>query len=475
MSSLKKPVPVPRRTRKIGLRSLMALIVFLAPLVGLLHFLDAFGILGWREKPTSAATTNGTGTPTTTVPAVATAIPLAPGMPTLSEFEPLRRKIDSAPASADASLDDLAAFLATLTTTDRERAYALFYWLATHIRYDIDGYRRKDYGDLSAESVLRRREAVCAGYSQLFQALAQRLGLTSVEIAGLSKGYGFAALGQLGEHAWNAVQIDGAWQLIDSTWGAGYIDTQDKFVRTLNHFYFLAPPWQFIYSHFPQEKRWQLLPKPLSRAEFDRLPDLKPIFFALGLEWSSPVAARISAKGGLKLRLKSSRDVAISVNLERAGRVLPDRFALIERDGKQWQIRILFPEPGRYETTLFAKPAGQEGPLPQAARLSIDVAGGQGWKAGFPETLAAFTRAGATLMKPLAYYLKAGRSTRFDVRIPEAAEVAIKDATGQWHALDRTDHRFTADIKLPPGPVQLLANFLPGDRTYEVLASYVSE
>ena len=301
--------------------------------------------------------------------------PVVAGTASLSEaeMEQLRRRVDAAPADHEASLDALAAFLRGRAATDLGRAYAVFYWVATHIRYDVEGLRRGVHGDLSAEAVLRRRAAVCSGYSRLFQGLASRVGLQSLEVSGLSKGYGFSERGELGEHAWNAIQIDNAWYLVDPTWGAGHLNDEDRFVFARRDFYFAPSPKQLIYSHLPEDARRQLLPAPLSRAAFEELPDLDPPFFELDLEWSQPVAAVSQVKDEQTLRFSTPQEIRVMVTLERDGTELPGHLVQVRRDGPELVVHGRYPISGRYTLRLFAKPASQQGPLPQAARLVVQA------------------------------------------------------------------------------------------------------
>ena len=74
-----------------------------------------------------------------------------------------------------------------------------------------------------------------------------------------------------GGHAWNAIKIDGAWKLFDSTWGAGAL-RGEKFVKKPNDFYFQVKPEWLQFSHFPRDPKWQLRDPPLTKEEFDAVP-----------------------------------------------------------------------------------------------------------------------------------------------------------------------------------------------------------
>jgi transglutaminase/protease-like cytokinesis protein 3 len=119
---------------------------------------------------------------------------------------------------------------------------------------------------------------VCDGYSELMMRLGRSVGLKIEKVSGYAKGYGYTK-GQVDlipDHAWNTVQIDGAWYLLDPTWDAGYVtyDTKSFLKKTDNYTFFLPDPNRFITSHLPEQQKWQLTPQPVSKQEFWAMPNL---------------------------------------------------------------------------------------------------------------------------------------------------------------------------------------------------------
>jgi transglutaminase/protease-like cytokinesis protein 3 len=112
-------------------------------------------------------------------------------------------------------------------------------------------------------------------------------------------------------HAWNAVKVDGRWQLVDCTWGAGVVEGH-AYVRRFNPFYFLTPPLAFSWLHFPLDPRWQLRDPPLSLAEFEKLPLVRDPFFEYGLELvSHPSAIIRTSTHRTTVRIATPPDVAL--------------------------------------------------------------------------------------------------------------------------------------------------------------------
>ncbi len=113
---------------------------------------------------------------------------------------------------------------------------------------------------------MKRRIAICQGYSELFKALCINSEIPCQLVSGYSKGYGFNPKQKLSksDHAWNVVFVENKWQPIDATWGAGYVDNNRKFVKKFHEEFFLAKPELFILKHLPTDPMWQLLPCPIS-------------------------------------------------------------------------------------------------------------------------------------------------------------------------------------------------------------------
>src|SRR5262249_10599844 len=84
-------------------------------------------------------------------------------------------------------------------------------------------------------------------------------------------------------HAWNAAHLDDGWALLDATWGAGAIGSDRTWTKRFSEFFFLTPPDQLIYSHFPNESKWQLLDSPVAAETYRRWPRVDPILFQYGV------------------------------------------------------------------------------------------------------------------------------------------------------------------------------------------------
>ena len=104
-------------------------------------------------------------------------------------------------------------------------------------------------------------------------------GLVCRMLIGYKKGASHVAGRRLKESRetgiWFAVFLEGEWRFIDAHWGCCANNATDDTCHT-NEFYFLTDPDQFIFTHWPFEKNWQLLVTPLTFENFEDLPIAQP-------------------------------------------------------------------------------------------------------------------------------------------------------------------------------------------------------
>ncbi len=187
-----------------------------------------------------------------------------------SDWQAADRRARRAPETLWQNLPELTDYLCPSHALPAERARAIYAWITLRIDYDDDAYREgRKRINRHIRDILDRRRAVCFGYAQLFEAMARRAGLTVELISGYSKGT-LTAEPELEapDHAWNAVLLDGRWQLLDATWGSAVLDKDDPFLQTESDQYFLVTPDSFLLTHLPAQPMWQLLPCPLPARYF---------------------------------------------------------------------------------------------------------------------------------------------------------------------------------------------------------------
>jgi len=388
-------------------------------------------------------------------------------------YKEIDRHALQAPKSVERSIESLASYLTKPASNELEKVRAIFRWITENIAYDTQGFFSGKYGDLSPEGVLKNRRAVCEGYARLFESLAQAAGLEAVKIRGYAKGYGYLVGSSFDgppNHTWNAVKINGQWHLLDCAWGAGYVNEQGQFVRKFNDYYFLTPPSQFIYTHFPEDPKWQLLEKPISKTDWESLVYLRPAFFKLGLKLESHFQNLIQADGQIVITLSAPDDVLLLACLEQNNRELEMPLTLIQREASYLKIHAIFPEPGIYILRLFATRRASPHPYEWALDYRVEAKTGMGKLAGFPKTYSAFQEKNVYLYSPKEGNLKSGTIQLFKLKVPGAESVVVISA-GKWSFLKKQGEFFEKVVKIEQGEINVFAKF-PRDTAYTCLMQY---
>ncbi|MDZ7741581.1 MAG: transglutaminase domain-containing protein [Bacteroidota bacterium] len=179
----------------------------------------------------------------------------------------VRSRADEAPSYLPDDPDELANYLTEDISQEWLKAYAIYYWVANNLQYDLRLARKGgtfvDPREL-IDYALDKKEGVCQHYAELFHYLATQAGLESMVITGYTRQHG-----QINDiaHAWNAVKINGSWYLFDPTWGSGYIEN-GRVYNEYNEKWFMKTPGEMIRNHMPFDPLFQFLNKPLTNYDF---------------------------------------------------------------------------------------------------------------------------------------------------------------------------------------------------------------
>jgi len=373
----------------------------------------------------------------------------------------------SAPSSAAANTDRLAAYLAQGMTTDTLKARALYRWVTNNIAYDTDAYFRGVTSGQGAGNVLSTHKGVCAGYSGLFEELADKMGLTVATVSGFAKGYAYKPGDPFtgSNHDWNAVKIDGVWRLIDTTWGAGYVGDDRRFVKEYTDFFFFASPGQMILSHLPDDSQWQLLPAPWSQQEFLESVFVYPDAYSLGVSARSHLKAIFTSTGRERLVFNAPADVVAVASVDN-----DDGLALTQVIPGGFEVLCAFPDPGMYTLSIYAARKDAARSYSGVMEYVVQASAGEGDAAHFPSTYNNYGPRGITLLAPLSGRLAADTTVDFSLSVPNATKVSVING-GKWSYLARNGESFTGSVAVTKGDVQVCASF-PGRSGYEGLMSY---
>jgi transglutaminase/protease-like cytokinesis protein 3 len=196
-------------------------------------------------------------------------VSLLSGISSARDFTAIDARSKSIPQHLHTALE-IAHYLTRDLTSDLEKTRAIYFWIANNIKYDYESvYVPRHYvntNDLVVE-VLSRRKGLCQHYSELFHACCDAVGVKSYVICGYTRD----SLGHLStlSHAWNAVEIDGKYSMLDITWSAGYAQN-GKYHNRFRDLYFMISPEVFVSSHIPFDPIWQFSAHPLTHVEIQK-------------------------------------------------------------------------------------------------------------------------------------------------------------------------------------------------------------
>jgi transglutaminase/protease-like cytokinesis protein 3 len=373
------------------------------------------------------------------------------------------------------SISELAKLLAQNTTTEAEKARIIYAWVTQHITYDVsaflDAVNNDQYPDVSPEKVLRDRTTICSGYSNLYQALAEAMNLKSVIVIGYAKGATpDIERFQDVNHAWNGVKIDGAWYLLDATWGAGSINN-DQFKPNYLPYYFATAPSELINNHFPKDSGWQLLSQTYTRTEFDNLPNIASRFYDLGLELVSHDNYLISAQNRVDIVFKAPQDILAIADLQDSNQAILENATLVNRKGDNLIISVAPPTAGNYDLKIYAK--HQDDPDKYGEIIDYQITTTQA-AVQLPQVYGHFQDYQASLIEPLTRDLKPNWSTYFNLVVPQAIDVqVVNTTTNEATPLNGYGNYFAGHVDIQEGNTIVIAKF-PGNDQYWQLVEYQS-
>jgi Transglutaminase-like domain len=431
-----------------------------------------------------------------------------------------------APEDIKSSVNTLVEYLTKPARNDRERLRAVFRWITQNIAYDTEGFfsdltelEKADKPEqevapespvtdktvpeeqashisekITPELVLQKGTADCDGYAVLTEAmlsealmgsilgqaddsrgtgLSDALGTKIFSVKGFAKGYGYKVGDDFeGEnHAWNAVQLDGEWYFLDCTWGSGRPNEQNVFVREFQDYYFLTPPEELIYTHFPEHPAQQHLDSPASKQDFIKLAYLWPAFFKYGMHLGNHPESIIKTDSTIFLTLFTGDSILMMADLSKGSQMLDESYVFIQQDSIRYDVHAVFPLTGEYLLRLYAKPKSEEGTYKEILNYHVSASARASQDSGFPLVYEEFRLCRGFVYSPMQGFLSPGQPQRFSLKVPGARKVAVVIGE-QWHQLEPRGDLFEGEVTLEPGVVAGIYAQPPRKMTYEALLEY---
>ncbi|MBK8548021.1 MAG: hypothetical protein IPL63_11810 [Saprospiraceae bacterium] len=180
------------------------------------------------------------------------------------------------------------------------------------------------------EETLEDKKGVCQDYAYLFQAMCFHAGIECEFVTGAGKNNP-AYIGKANipeRHAWNAVKIDGKWELVDVTWSTGMGVKED-----FGNGFFKLPPQTMIMSHYPTDQKWQLLDTIVSKQFFADLPFLNPGFIKYEVSDIQPFSGKIRPKQSISCKANLPDGSRLAIYKNRVLQKIPVTF-----DGERYHF-----------------------------------------------------------------------------------------------------------------------------------------
>ncbi|QHW30753.1 transglutaminase domain-containing protein [Paenibacillus rhizovicinus] len=135
----------------------------------------------------------------------------------------LERKYDVIDAAIPPNIEEAAAAVTKNSSTDEQKARALYSWVGTRIAYDwdkADNYTEHGiWKEQTPTETFTTRKGVCIDVARLYAVMARSAGLEVRVVTG----EGATGDGGYGPHAWNEVKLTdagGEWIPLDATWAS---------------------------------------------------------------------------------------------------------------------------------------------------------------------------------------------------------------------------------------------------------------
>ena len=181
-----------------------------------------------------------------------------------------------------------------------QKARAIFFWIASTIEYDYYSFSNDlviPIADMRLDAIrtFTEKKGVCQNYSNLYNYMCTRAGVECKTITGWGKNFPFCITGGAGEninHAWNCVNTNKGWILLDVTWAK--IDTSK---HKVDNYWFNTTPGEFIYNHFPEDSLFQFLRSKITKLQFENYPIVSPFLFKSKIDFEVPEIGRFILTG----------------------------------------------------------------------------------------------------------------------------------------------------------------------------------
>lgn len=376
--------------------------------------------------------------------------------------------------------------------------------VALNTKYDAKSFWSGTIPLQNYENVLKTGLAVCEGYSNLLKKFLDTLGFQNVKVHGYARGVGFSLLNEKtvsSNHAWNLVKIEGEYYFIDSTWDSGYMNGKSSVQKYTTDYLFIKPE-HFIYTHFPDNKTFQLLENPISNSEFLTLADFRPKFFEVAENFSiitennflvnqnSQISnenfvnstSENSINKFIKKQTQTSSSIQTEYNLKNdcllkfvvtqdETKSQKNNLTFTQTDETKTFTTIQFPSSGLYKIEIFYyKKNSRQGW--NVAQFFVDAKSSSSIL--YPQIFSNSFE--AKIISPIEMPLKKGETYHFEINCPERKFIALINGRNFIQMQMSENGNFTLDFEIPSNTKTLNIAASNSERaSYQAIANYICE
>ena len=340
----------------------------------------------------------------------------------------LRKIVEQCPKRTSISLEKFKEHFkkATSNLTDEEKAYALFYWITQNIKYDVEGLFS---GKLLVEpqQSYNRGMTVCSGYSRLYKNIGDYIGIDVICVMGYAKGLGYKEGQKITDsnHEWNILRFDNVYYQMDSTWASGSVSGR-TFEKKLKEYYFCPEPDRLFCSHFPDEKKWQLIYPYLSVEEFSKRVKFSPDFYKLFTTDNKYTTIKVKSKHTIRFNKNNPEEkISACCTVEDGNGNSTKNAICVDTDkGDHVEFFYMFKKKGTYQTDIFASNANEES---SHHMVTYILKCEEDWKENpdTPFSLPDIYNDDITIIEPFYNIVKKGKKVTFKLKSDITDEIII--------------------------------------------------
>ena len=323
-------------------------------------------------------------------------------------------------------------------------------------------------------SVIKTKTEVCEGYANTFKQFCAELQLRCEKVTGYARGVGTTLMNEGkptdSNHAWNLVCLNNAWYLVDCTWDSGHMEGKSAKQDYNTDWLFLRPE-HFIYTHYPDNTRLQLLTPPLSPAQFSAQASLRPKFFEV-TSARAPLTKTIATGERYSYAFTPQAGYVVSFRLVEAatGQEMQNcTFVTQGADGNGLQALFSFPKAGTYSVMMFYRKI-HEKTAKSCGEFLLEARGASSVR--YPTTFASSAK-DVAILSPLEMPLAKGKSYHFALRVEGKKFVAVVCGKTFIQLTNDGNGVFSGDVTLPSGIKELSVTASNSEKSgYETLVKY---